>query len=62
MRDTLETQITPVLLTELLKLPEGTRDCFAQERVFRRALALSFAELFTLGQPQTTCDLLCDCF
>ena len=54
MKDTLETQITPVLLPELLQLLEGARDCFGQERVFRRALALSFAEFFTLGRHTIT--------
>ena len=54
MNDTLETPITPVLLTELLPLLEGARDCFGQERVFRRAVALSFAEFFTLGRHTIT--------
>jgi len=54
MKDTLETPITPVLLSELLKLLEGAEDCFGQERVFRRALALSFAEFFTLGRHTIT--------
>lgn len=54
MKDTLETPITPALLTELLQLLEGAEDCFGQERVFRRALALSLAEFFTLGRHTVT--------
>jgi hypothetical protein len=54
MKDTADSQEVPVLVAELWKLLAGTREVFGQERVFRRAVALVFAELFTLGRHTVT--------
>ena len=44
----------PALLAELWKLLSPARGLFRQERVFRRAVALLFGELFALGRHTVT--------
>lgn len=44
----------PLLLAELWALLEGARPIFRQERVFRRAVALLFGELFTFARHTVT--------
>lgn len=54
MKDTLEVQTPPVLLKALWDLLIGAAPYFGQERVFRRAVALVFAELFAFGRHTVT--------
>jgi hypothetical protein len=54
MKHNAENQEVPVLLAELWKLLEGTREIYGQERIFRRVVGLVLAELFTLGRHTVT--------
>jgi len=49
-----EVKEVPTLLAALWELLQGARSAFGQERVFRRAVALVFGELFALGRHTVT--------
>jgi hypothetical protein len=49
-----KTEKVPALLAELWRLLRRARQAFCQERVFRRAVALLFGELFALGRHTVT--------
>ena len=49
-----ETDKVPALLAALWQLLSRARQAFGQERVFRRAVALLFGELFALGRHTVT--------
>lgn len=49
-----KTEQVPALLAELWSLLRRAQQAFGQERVFRRAVALLFGELFTLGRHTVT--------
>lgn len=49
-----EIEETPALLEEVWKLLDSSASSFGQERVFRRAVAMLFGELFALGRHVTT--------
>ncbi len=51
---TTKSEATPVLLHNLWSLLMHARPAFSQERVFRRAVALFFGELFTLDRHPVT--------
>jgi len=51
---TTEADPVPVVLGELWKLLTRARSLFRQERVYRRAVALLFGELFALGRHTVT--------
>jgi hypothetical protein len=49
---------TPVLLVKLMSLLEAQRSAFGQERVYRRAMALLWGEVFAFGRHTVTQLLL----